>query len=810
MKKKRQTRFAVILALGLLLQGCAGKTEKAKDAAVSPVSFMNVEIADAFWTPRQETNRTATIPCVYRISNGSPWSPFLEGAAATLVHHPDPELQKTVARCLDETAAHILRKTPELKWKHLLNGELLSAGHFFEAAVQFYLSTGDRTHLDQAVRIADDIDSVFGPDKRRDVSNHEAVKMGLLRLYQATGNARYLALARFFLDGRGRADGRELFGEYAQDHKPVVEQTEAVGHAVRAVYLYAPLAELAALTGGDAYVRASDALWEDAVGRKTYLTGSIASHRDEEDFGKPYELPNLSAWNETCAANGNIVWNHRMFLLHRDGKYMDHLERILYNGFLAGVSLSGDRFLYQNPLKTFGGFTRQPSFGPNCCPPNVVRRLALVGDYVYAAGGTDVYVNLFIAGTGRLKTDAGTVLIRQETRYPWEGAVTMTVEPEKSARFAVYVRIPGWARNEAWPAGGLYAFKDASAEQASLKVNGRAVKTVVEKGYVRIDRKWNSGDVIALDLPMPVRRVVADERIEDDRGMTALVRGPIVYCAEGVDNAGNVSSLYIPDEAELSARFEPDLLNGVAVIRGEVRTAVRAGDGLSAADPRHELTAIPYYAWGNRADGEMSVWLARDPARAKRPPVPTLASTSRMSSSCGDGSVDANYPGGRAPTIAARFYPRAQSGSAGLEALSDQAALTGSADGSGAFFRLRPQTGDAAWIQADFAEPAEVSHAEVYWKDDGELTILPESWEIQYRKDGRWIPAAAAGPYPVEKDAFNRIEFEKVRTDGLRLAIKLRGQLFKKGPRLGPPDGNYLDEDVTWYECGVIEWSMGN
>ncbi|MHB8095229.1 MAG: glycoside hydrolase family 127 protein [Candidatus Aminicenantales bacterium] len=808
MNKKLCLSLAVVLVLGLLIPGCSGRAGKGKDYPVQPVSFADVEIADAFWAPRQETNRTVTIPYVLAISKGSPWSPFLEGAAATLVRHPDPELQKTIAKCLDETYEYVMHKTPTLKWKQLLNGELLSAGHFFEAAIQFSRSTGDRKSLDQAIRIADDIDGIFGPGKRHDVSNHEAVKMGLIRLYRATGNVKYLNLARFFLDMRGRADGRELFGEYAQDHQPVVDQKEAVGHAVRAVYLYSPLTDIAALTGEESYLRADDAIWEDAVNRKSYITGSIASHRDEEDFGKPYELPNVSAWNETCAANGNILWNHRMFLLHRDGKYIDHLERILYNGFLAGVSLSGDRFLYQNPLKTYGGFTRQPEFGPNCCPPNVVRRMALVGDYVYATAGNDIYVNLYIAGSGRIRTDAGPVTVRQETGYPWDGAVKIAVEPEKPAKFTLLVRIPGWARNEAWP-GALYRFQDTDSSRTSLEVNGEPVAALPDKGYVRIEREWKQGDVVELDLPMPVRRVLSDERIEDNRGLMALERGPLVYCAEGIDNEGNVSNLLIPDDAALSARFEPALLNGVAVIAGEARAMVPGKDGVSVEERRREFKAIPYYAWGNRADGEMSVWLARDPGRAKRPPVPTIASTSRVSSSCGDGSVDANYPGGKAPTIAARFYPRAQSGSSGPEALFDEVEPTGSADGSGTFFRLRPQSGDTAWVQYDFRKPADVSSTEVYWKDDGELCILPKAWEVQYRKDGQWVPVTPAGSYSVERDKFNRIEFDKVRTDGLRLSVKLNGQLFKKGPRLGPPDGNYMDEDVTWFEGGVIEWKVG-
>jgi hypothetical protein len=809
MFKKKTIIFGLLLFLSAAFFCADGRTQPFKETPARPVSFTDVKIADAFWAPRQERNRAVTIPFMmktYKELSQTPWSPFLEGAAYTLVTYPDPELENEIAGHLDRIAGELLNQTPKLRWKHLLNGDLISAGHFFEAAVAFFQSTGSRKYLDAAVRIADDIDSVFGPGKRRDVSNHEEVKIGLIRLYQLTGNEKYLKLARFFLDERGRAGGHELYGEYGQDHEPAVDQREAVGHAVRAMYLYAPLTELAALTGDEAYIRADDAIWEDAVTRKTYLTGGVGSHRDFEDFGDPYELPNLGAWNETCAANGSVLWNQRMFLYHRDAKYIDVLERVLYNGFLAGVGLGGDRFLYQNPLKTAGGFTRQPWFGPNCCPPNVVRGIALVGNYVYAVGGPDVYVNLFVAGKANIRTALGAVTVRQETRYPWDGEVKLTVEPEKAGRFSVFVRVPGWARDEAFP-GGLYRFLGKNPDTVALKVNGDMWDYRFEKGYARIEREWKAGDVIEIGFPMPVRRVLADERVADDRGMTAIQRGPLIYCAEACDNGGSVSSLLIPDDAALSARFEASVLNGIAVIGGKVQALSRGKDRVSVVKEERDFRAVPYYAWGNRADGEMSVWLARDPSKVRLLPVPSIASTSRASSSCGNGSVDENYPGGKAPSIAERFYPRAQSGGAGPEALSDQVEPAGSADGSGTYFRLRPRKGDTAWVQYDFKSPAEVSSTAVYWKDDGELCVPPKSWEVFYRKDGNWVLVTPAGPFPAVKDGFNSIEFEKVRTDGLRLVIKLNGRLYEKGP-LGPPDGNYLKEDLVWYECGLVEWTV--
>jgi DUF1680 family protein len=757
-----------------------------------------------------ENNRRITIPSqleAYAQRGRRPSAKLIEAAAYVLAQHPDPGLQENVARSIDEMIANQLPEGRPREWKRLLNGELYGAGHFFEAAIAYFQATGDNKMLEAALRTADDIDTHFGLQKRREVSQHEEVKIGLIKLFRHTGNEKYLNLAKFFLDERGRADsGRRLYGEYAQDHKPVIQQSEAVGHTVRASYLYTSLADMALLTGESPYMQAGQRIWEDVVYRKSYLTGHIGSHRDHEDFGEAFELPNISAWNETCAAIGSVFWNHRLFLLHGESRYMDVLERILYNGVLVGVSLDGQSFFYQNPLRTHGGFERHPWFGPNCCPPNVARLLASLGDYTYAQDQDGIYVNLFIAGGARISMKGQQILLAQETDYPWDGRIKIQVQPERPSTFTLFLRIPGWCRNEPMP-GGLYRYMTPQAPAVGLRINGQESLVDLDRGFARLNRRWQAGDVVELDLPMPVRRVLADERVIDNRGMVALERGPLVYCAEGRDNDGHVMNLLIPDPTDLSAEYRADLLGGVCVITGKVLRLERGPDQDSVLRGEHELVAVPYYSWANRGENRMSVWLARDAARCILPPVPTLLSTGRVSTSCGEGSIEDNYPGHEVPSIAARFFPRAQSGAAGPEALFDQVEPMDSADGSHTYLRLRPQTGDKAWVQVDFDQAAEVSEVEVYWKDDREYCLLPRSWRLLYRRLQEWIPVSNANPYGIEPDRFNRVTFDPVTTSGLRLEITLQGQEFKSG-ELGPPDANYLREDTIWFECGLIEWRV--
>ncbi len=464
--------------------------------------------------------------------------------------------------------------------------------------------------MDVATKSADLVASVFGPGLRYDVPGHQEIEMGLVKLYQVTGEPRYLALAKFFLDERGHADGgRTLYSNhdnpgYMQDHLPVVEQREAVGHAVRAAYMYCGMADVAALTDTAEYVAAIDRIWENVVGRKLYITGGIGARHQGEAFGDDYELPNHTAYAETCAAIANAMWNHRMFLLHGDAKYIDVLERILYNGFLAGVSLSGDKFFYVNPLAWDGKFGfnrhdagRQAWFDCSCCPSNVVRFLPSLPGYAIAHTDADIYVNLFLGGETSVPLPGGEVKLQMSGDYPWQGRIDLTVAPSQPQEFTLRVRIPGWARNQPVPSR-LYFYIDDPAPSPTLRVNGEPWPLgTLEQGYAVITRRWQPGDTVTLDLPMPVRRVGTNLTAFDNWLRVAVERGPVVYCAEAVDNGGAVEAKTLADDAPFAVEHQPGLLGGATVL------TAGSGDG--------QLTLIPYHLWAHRTLGEMAVWLRR-------------------------------------------------------------------------------------------------------------------------------------------------------------------------------------------------------
>jgi DUF1680 family protein len=484
----------------------------------------------------------------------------------------------------------------------------------YEAAYAHYQATGKRNFLDVALKNADLIAETFGPGKNMDVPGHQIIETGLVKLYLATGKRKYLDLAKHFLDERGNAKGHKLYGAYSQDHKPVTEQDEAVGHAVRAVYMYAAMADIAGIMNDSAYLNAVKKIWENVVSKKLYITGGIGARHKDESFGDNYELPNLTSYNETCAAIGNIYWNHRMFLLSGDAKYIDVLERTLYNGMISGVSLTGNLFFYPNCLESDGKYrfnqgslTRQPWFDCSCCPTNVIRFIPSVPNYIYAHRGDSLYVNLFVKSRADVKINKTNVLVDQETNYPWDGRVIIRVSPKTKERFAVNIRIPGWALEKPVPSD-LYRYLDENQEKVTLKLNAESIEVKVNKGYVTLERKWSKGDVVELSLPMSVHRVIANGKVAEDRHKVALVRGPIVYCAEGVDNGGKALDLIIPDDAEFEAEYKSDLLGGVTVITANVS---------DESGGERKLTAIPYYAWSHRGPGEMVVWFPGKPATSE-------------------------------------------------------------------------------------------------------------------------------------------------------------------------------------------------
>jgi DUF1680 family protein len=631
---------------------------------LAPVPFTRVKLADTFWAPRVETNRGVTIPFGFRKSEeegrlrnferaaglrGGGYEgkmPFddtdvyklLEGASYSLQTHPDPELERftdgiiakiaaaqepdgylTTYKTIDPSKSPASWLAPGPKWELELQGshELYNAGHLYEAAYAHYRATGKRNLLAVALKNADLIDRTFGPGKLTTPPGHQIIETGLFKLAEVTGEDRYRTLARFFLEQRGRPTSHALHGPYNQDHQPVVEQREAVGHAVRAAYMYAAMVDEAALHADPLYREAAQRIWEDVVFRKLYLTGGIGARRKGEAFGDAYELPNQTAYAETCASIASVYWSYRLFLLTEDGKYIDVLERTLYNAALAGVSLEGDRFFYPNPLESdgktpfnHGAATRQPWFDSSCCPTNLARFLPSIGDYVYATGPGTVFVNLFVAGQASVETPELALGIVQETRYPWDGRVSLRLTPRAPRAFTLKVRIPGWARGRPVP-GDLYRYVGAASAEYEVRVNGKRVDAPLADGYAVLDRTWTAGDQVTLHLPMTVRRVEADARVVDDRGKVALERGPLVYCVEGVDNGGSVLDLVVPDGASFRVEDRPRLLHGVTVLRASV------SDGQGRPRP---LMAVPYYAWSHRGVGEMAVWLTRGPAAV--PPRP--------------------------------------------------------------------------------------------------------------------------------------------------------------------------------------------
>jgi DUF1680 family protein len=568
-----------------------------------------------------------------------------------LQHRDNPKLRLRIEGIIDRILAaqqedgflisYYIVRNPDKRWENLrLEHQLYNAGHFFEMAVEHHRLSGEKKVIDAAKLFADHIDSVFGLGKRYDVGGHEEIELALVKLYRATGERRYLELSRFFLDERGHAHGfeRKPFDSQTmtpelpnfddlppaernrarrrarnsirngrmQDHKPLVEQTEAVGHAVRAGYVYVAMTDIARFMDAPEYERAVDNLWKDVVARKMYITGSVGTAQyGDEGFGDPYLLPNRT-YCESCANIAHVFWQHRMNLLKGQAKYADVMELALYNGAISGISISGDGFFYQNPLESRGGH-RSSWIGLACCPTNLTRFIPQVGGLVYARDKEKVYVNLYAAGEASFRIDGRTkVKMAQQTDYPWDGHVKLTVTPEQASEFTLCLRIPGWALGRPVPSD-LYRFTDSKVAPIGLKVNGKMIDaTSEEDGYVHLKRLWKVDDVVELNMSMPIHRVYAHEKILADRGKVSLMRGPITYCIEVVDNPNvDVLSVALPREAELHAEHIERLLGGVTILQGK------------ALDDRQRpvtLTAVPYYSWANRKKGAMTVWIDETPA----------------------------------------------------------------------------------------------------------------------------------------------------------------------------------------------------
>lgn len=572
-----------VLTIALLIStNMVGNAQLNHGYPIDPVSFTSVTVTDSFWGQRLKASREVTIPLAFSkceetgryenfVKAAHPSDTYkveglsfddtdvyktIEGASYSLQTYPDKKLQKYIDSVLVIVAAaqepdgylytartmnpkHPHNWAGKERWVAVenLSHEFYNLGHMIEGAVAHYQATGKRNFLDIAIKYADCVCREIGDgaQQKKLVPGHQIAEMALVKLYLVTGDKKYLDQAKFFLDARGYTSRKDA---YSQAHKPVVEQDEAVGHAVRAAYMYSGMADVAAITGDSSYIKAIDKIWDNIVSKKIYVTGGIGARHAGEAFGNNYELPNSSAYCETCAAIGNVYMNYRLFLLHGDAKYFDVLERTLYNGLISGVSLDGGSFFYPNPLASNGKYSRKPWFGCACCPSNVSRFIPSLPGYVYAVKDNQVYVNLYLSNKAELIVNKKKVVLEQETGYPWNGDIRVKVA-QGNQEFALKLRIPGWVRNEVLPSG-LYSYADNQKPTYRIIVNGQETANTLNNGYLSIERKWKKGDVVKIHFDMLPRIVKANEKVVDDKGRVSVERGPIVYCAEWPDNKCNV------------------------------------------------------------------------------------------------------------------------------------------------------------------------------------------------------------------------------------------------------------------------------
>ncbi len=783
-----------------------------KGYPISPVPFTAVKVTPGtFWGQRLEASRKTTVPLafskcesegryknfenaaahmadpskVFKV-NGVGYSfddtdPYktLEGAAYILQTYPDKRLEAYCDSVIDiigraqepdgylytartQNPADPHHWAGDRRWvkEEDLSHELYNLGHMVEGAVAYWQATGKRKFLDIACRYADVACKEVGPNPGQMcvVPGHQIAEMAMARLYLATGQKRYLDFAKFLLDYRGKTD---IKTEYSQSHKPVTEQDEAVGHAVRAAYMYAGMADVAALTGDESYIKAIDRIWDNIVGKKLYITGGIGATSSGEAFGKNYELPNMSAYCETCAAIGNVYVNYRLFLLHGDSKYYDVLERTLYNGLISGVSLQGDSFFYPNPLESMGQHQRQAWFGCACCPSNICRFIPSLPGYVYAVKQKDVYVNLFVANTATLSVGGKKLTLTQKTDYPWDGETVLTIDMNSVGEFNLKIRVPGWLRNKPVPSD-LYQYTDNKRLGYSFIINGVTVPLLVgDDGYVNIERRWKKGDKVVICFDMEPRTVRANAKVEADRGMVSIERGPIVYCAEHPDNGFDIFSALVNQEPTFGLGKKEIAGTTVTTLTTEAQTLDFNKEGKLTVEDQ-TLTLIPYYAWCHRGSGKMRVWLPQDLSATTPAQPATLASESKVTSSV------------RLPA---------------LSSVNDRLVPKGENDRSVPYTHWWPKKASTEWIAYELPEVSEVSSSTVYWFSDKPWggCDVPKSWRILYlTESGEWQPVTCDGVYPTYRGTPSTVNFAPVRTKSLRLEVTL-------------PDGD---------SAGLFEWSV--
>ncbi len=800
--------MAAALSLGASAQDKSGYP-------ISQVPFTSVKVTQGtFWGQRLEASRNVTIPLAfskceethryenftkahahivdpskvfevdqnaYSFDDTDPYK-TLEGAAYLMQTYPKATFKgKSLDKYCDSVIAVIASgqepdgylntfrtMNPEhphkwegpTRWSKVedLSHEFYNLGHMCEAAVAHYIATGKKNFLNIAIKYADCVCREIGrnPGQTRVVPGHQIAEMGLAKLYLATGDKKYLEQAKFFLDERGKTT---IKNDYSQSHMPVVDQKEAVGHAVRAGYMYAGMADIAALTGDESYVKAIDNIWDNIISKKYYITGGVGATASGEAFGKNYELPNMSAYCETCAAIAQVYLNYRLFLLHGESKYYDALERSLYNGVISGISIDGGKFFYPNPLQSMGQHQRQAWFGCACCPSNAARFIPSLPQYMYAVKDNSLYINLFNGNTMTTKVGGKSVTIEQVTDYPWNGDVAISVK-KGSGKFAINVRIPGWVKGEVVPSN-LYTYSDGKRLGYTVMVNGKSVESELIDGYFVIDRKWKAGDKISVHFDMEPRIVRANGKVAADKGCVSIERGPIVYCAEWPDNKADVLSVLINQEPQFTSGNVEIAGTTIPTLATDAQTLTfdKAGK-LQTNDEK--LVLIPYYAWAHRGPGKMTVWIPQD-LNATSPAQPaSIASESKVTAS---------------KRISA------------LSSVNDRLVPKDGEDRSIPYTHWWPTKGTTEWLQYDFKQAETVSTSTVYWYDDQpwQECKVPESWKLYYKDAaGQWVEVKNPSGYSTDKGAPNIVNFEPVKTTAMKLEIV----------------------QPKKFSCGVFEWSV--
>lgn len=815
-------RLATIL-LTLTLISCGATEEKSKVqlGEIKEVPFTDVHFTDDFWLPRMEINRTVSIPSAFHqceingrfdnfalagglikgehkgdfsFDDTDPYK-IIEGASYSLAVKYDPKLDAYLdsvitlisaaqepdgylTTCVTNKCTRLSGWWGSSRWEKINSHELYNSGHLYEAAVAHYKATGKKTLLNVAIKNADLVCQVFGPNEgqKHVPSGHPIIEMALAKLYNVTDDEKYLKMARYFVDETGRGTDGHKLSPYSQDHKPIIDQDEIVGHAVRAGYLFSGVTDVASLQHDKKLFDAVNRVWENMASKKLYLNGGIGSRPQGEGFGPNYELNNFNNYCETCASIANVYWNQRMFLATGDSKYIDVLERTLYNGLIAGVSLSGDKFFYDNPMGTPGGHARQQWFGCACCPGNVTRFMASVPGYVYAIDQKDVYVNLFVGGNSKLKVGDTEVELVQKTQYPWNGYVEIDVTPNKNDKFTLLVRIPGWAKNKPVPSD-LYAYVDGSNPQVKVLVNGSETKKHTRAGYWVIEREWKKGDKVTLTMDMPVRRVEANPQVRYDKGLLAMERGPILYALESIDQKRDyIFDIVIPRDSKIESHFEKNLLNGVVVLEGNAFAVEKDSASGKVIEKPLTFKAIPYSTWNNRGIGQMVVWTPATKEYAIVKPEPTIASEAMPVDGWG---------------------------------FNDQFEPTSSDDINTPYHYWWLKAGTEESIGYKFKKPERISSVEVYWLAFDHYDVIykaPESWKLLYKTGNTWKEVKNTSPYGTELDKYNKVSFEPITTTELKMVVQLQRPKTEKAAEENGPQ--VVDVGRKGYSGGVIEWKV--